>query len=212
MFNNQNIEFDESSHLYLVKGKEKRSVTGILTESGVSDYDFPNAEYWMRRGQELHDFCTLIAKREIDWFDVPSSYLPLLRYFESWYDENVQELLAAETPLYNQTLDYCGKFDLLARLHDGRKALIEIKSGELPDWVGLQMVAYDLMAKADTQIAVSLKGKAFEMSDYDKNLTAWLTILGDVFDYRAWKGDRGRKGLSRYTQVCVENKSGLKTI
>jgi hypothetical protein len=81
-----------------------------------------------------------------DWPHDVSDIMPILEPAGAWLDANVAEVLAAEGSFADPSGVYGGKYDLWAKLKDGRTALIDFKTTartrEPYDEEGEQLAAY----------------------------------------------------------------------
>ena len=101
------------------------------------------AEESRRRGEFVHKACNYYDEVDLD----PATVSPaLLGYLSAWVafklDSRV-ELTAIEKPVYSALHLFAGTPDRLAKLN-GYNAIIDIKSGAAPPWVGLQLAGYSL--------------------------------------------------------------------
>ncbi len=97
-----------------------------------------------KRGIAIHSLCTAYARGDFIP-KIEEEYEPYFNAFVEWYDEEVDCLLASEDRLYDDTLRYCGKFDLLVRFKHNRDdvGLIDIKtSTKIYESHVVQLAAY----------------------------------------------------------------------
>ena len=93
------------------------------------------AEESERIGKEAAEWGTLIHE-QIEQFATGGAFMgtgEILDYvagYETWHRENIAETLAAEQSVVG-ALGYAGRLDLLAKLKDGRRAVIDAKSQRL---------------------------------------------------------------------------------
>jgi hypothetical protein len=212
--NHYDIEFLDDGHKYKVTVDGvvtyPISVTKKLKRHGIGIYHTAEqtGDNYMVRGTDIHDYCTAYAESTLKWSVVWCDYIPYVESFKKWFDNNVAETIACEVPLYEINLKYCGKFDLLVRLNNGRVALVEIKTGAMPQWVGLQLVGYGKIVnnhiKIDDYIALELqpdglKAKVWIMShdseDFAVNYSVWGSLFDGTFIYDKWKGNRKRRRM-----------------
>jgi hypothetical protein len=129
------IDYDDSTHTYRRNGVVVPSVTQILSP--------PNAFYKKgsaERGTRAHEVCAEIAADPFfNWDD------PYAESFCLWCDDRRVEFLKIET-IIDGDVDghhYAGRFDFLA-LIDGKKVLVDIKTGVKAKWHKAQVAAYAL--------------------------------------------------------------------
>lgn len=214
--NHYDIEFLEDGHKYEVTAcgviTIPVSVTKKLKCHGIGIYHTPEqaGNNYMVRGTDIHNYCTAYAESTLKWSGVWCDYIPYVESFKKWFDDNVAETIACEVPLYEIDLKYCGKFDLLVRLKNGRVALVEIKTGSMPIWAGLQLAGYGRMI--NNHVAIydyialelqpdGLKAKAWTMErgggDFIANDSVWGSLFDGSFNYAEWKKDKKRRRMKR---------------
>ena len=118
-------------------------VTAILQATGVSDFSgIRNAAFYLERGQDVHMICESIDKGEPDYWseDDLAGYAAAYQKFK--VDTGfVPDLI--EHPVYNEQRQYKGTLDRTGKFPNRKlKAIVDIKSGIVADWVRLQTAAY----------------------------------------------------------------------
>lgn len=95
------------------------------------------------RGTDVHAYCTAFAKGL--WAIDPEEHLKgYVDSFKLWYDENVEELISAEERLYDDSLLFSGKYDMVVRLKgEEEPTLIDLKTSASyqKDWP-VRLAAY----------------------------------------------------------------------
>jgi hypothetical protein len=192
------IHFDEATHIYRVNGEVKRSVTQILKDVGIINYDGV-PDYYRDRGTAIHRGCELLAQGYLDWSTVHEDYLPCLKRFEVFMKD--YEYVSSEQVLYCPTMDYCGTFDLLVRdKKSGDISIVDIKTSKTPaDWWGLQLAAYAYAADFEYQSlkVFSLGNNAIyrDGKQWAANMATWEQIIDGTFNLAAWKSNRTRRNM-----------------
>lgn len=128
--------FDPIQHKYFLDGKELTSPTELLRAEGAV-----NTEWYTEEGRDngtrrhlifhLDDIDDLVED-SVDHIDL--HYLQTYRRFKR---ENNFVLITSETPVFNATYMIACTPDKLCTLN-GKKALVEIKTGNLEPWTALQ--------------------------------------------------------------------------
>jgi hypothetical protein len=118
--------------------------------------------------------------------------------FETLIFELGLEYVSSESLCYDPEYDVCGKYDLIM-MRNGKRTLVELKSGTAPMWLGIQLAAYERMVDVDDVLGVSLKErKVFGKSDdYHLNHAAWGNINDGTFDIGEWKRNKKRRHMER---------------
>lgn len=151
-----NLTFEPESHTYRLEGKVIPSVTQILTSEGFIDGSW-FTEYSRDRGTKVHRAIELYDDGDLD----EERLDPVLRpYLEAWKRFKAHasvSVLRSEIQLASEAYQFAGTVDKTALL-GGMKAVLDIKTGEVQPWTGLQLAAYQLLlAETMPRIAVQLK-------------------------------------------------------
>jgi hypothetical protein len=107
-------------------------------------------------GATVHDFCEMFALNKLGKGEKPelpedekalSGCLAFLR----WHDQNKVEFLEVEKLVYSKKHNYCGIFDLLAKVN-GKLYLIDYKTSKdfYPLEMGAQLAGYKIAFKEET--------------------------------------------------------------
>lgn len=110
------------------------NIMEIWTEKQMAAIDPMVLLAAQERGTEVHAYCTAYAK---DLWDLdPEEHLKgYVDSFKLWYEQNVEELIAAEERLYDDELVFSGKFDMVVRLKgQTHLTLIDLKTSAAFQW------------------------------------------------------------------------------
>ena len=149
-------------------------------------------------GTEIHAVCEGIARGDAvrRW---PARFRLYATAYFDWLAEDVREVLATERVVVNERRGYAGQVDAIVRLRDGRKAVVDIKTGKSLDGTyRLQLSAYAAALAAmgepvDLRLVVHLPSsnpgtlRAVEYDDDDDDRRAWLAAL------RLWQWNERHK-------------------
>jgi RecB family exonuclease len=126
--------------------------------------------------------------------DCPSDLLPFIAAYRDWKAEYVQSVEATERLVVHRAYRYAGKLDKLVRLTDGRRAIVDLKTGRsLAPETALQLTAYDEalidegIEPCDVRLALHLPWTnpgVLTVKEYDedeRDRRVWRSVL------RAWK-------------------------
>lgn len=132
------MEYDAGLHKYTDSGVNIPSVTKLLSPP-CAFYSPGSAE----RGTKIHEACT-------KWAHGPEGYesSPYVNSFVLWHFKYNPMLLCAEE-IIEGNLDgmrYAGRYDMLFII-DGKRVLVDIKTGVKAKWHVAQMAAYSLAVK-----------------------------------------------------------------
>lgn len=184
------IEFDATTHTYKVDGVIYPSVTRILKSVGIiDDTYYSNAS--ASKGEEIHELTQLIDEKIITLESLKDN--PYVGYVQAWVNfineyqvtfKAIEKLVASTLHHYSGTMDRRADVGLL-KLND---AVIDIKSGQLADWHGVQLWGYAIAEGTENMLAVYLrengtyKPELFEEKrEYNRQI--WLSAL-NVYHFR----------------------------
>jgi hypothetical protein len=134
------LEFDSDNHQFKIDGRPIPSVTQIIKGAGLID-DRWFDDYYSERGSAVHLTCQLFDEGDLDEANldpVLSGYLSGWKKFRSDTGFTPDEI---EKQVYNLELQYAGMLDRFGVLA-GVPTIIDIKSGAVPWWVGIQLAGY----------------------------------------------------------------------
>ncbi len=179
------LTFDPASHTYTKDGRVLPSVTQILQASGIVDTTwFTEEAAW--RGSVVHECCQLDDEGDLDESTVPEEakgYLDAWRLFKAQVPMN---FISIEQPLCSGL--YAGTPD-----RDAEWAVVDIKTGAILPWVGLQLAAY-------TELLATNRDAAFRFQRYAVRLGKDGRYNVQHFAVRDYRNDLGifRAALSIY--------------
>lgn len=183
------MKFDSDNHVYTHKGQRLLSVTEILKGAGLVDHLAD--EYYLDRGTKIHKACQFFDEGTLDFKALDPIILP---YVEAWMDFKAAsriKIIAIEKMVRHKELGYAGRLDRLGKMN-GLKAVIDIKTGQIPEFAKFQLAAYAHAAGGPMwRIGVHLKADGsyslmpFSWSDYESDLAQFLWALKEVSNGRA---------------------------
>lgn len=143
--------FDPDLHEYREDdGTPIPSVTQVLKAAGVIDDRWYTAEA-RDKGSAVHKLCERYAQGERqDRHGRALADLPYVNAFARWVADYCVWAIATECRVYHKVNGkaYAGTFDLLAEI-EGRRELIDIKSGVPARWHVVQLAAYAMAQPTD---------------------------------------------------------------
>ncbi len=158
--------FDAATHTYRnAQGSIVPSVTQILARAGICDFSFVEEEIRIRsmeRGTSVHWLTQLEDEGVLDYRKVP---LRLRPYRKAWNGFKratgfVPELIEKQfISIYGfaGTIDRFGHFPSTASYGKGSHGIVDIKSGEIMDWVRYQLAAYTMHCSSNPAIACCVR-------------------------------------------------------
>jgi len=183
----------DEQHRYWLDGKhlDWPSPTFLLDAMKVVDYETlanydSRWDYYRSRGSQVHYACYL-DDTEPD-FDLDGLKPDVKIRVERWRNfkkDSKIEILQAEQPIHNNTLQMVGCFDRLGalKLRSGeQRVLIDIKAGDIPKWTGLQLAFYELilMGGPYRRYGIGLGKDPYDLKEFNdhRDRTRALTLLG----------------------------------
>lgn len=170
------IEFSADDHKYLLNGNQVPSVTTVMEAEGLSGCPFWKEEH-RNRGTAVHKVALLLGKRPIRGSTVEeivanSAWDPALTHpaivpyglsVARYYLESGLRPELVEQPVGSLKLQLCGTLDLLGRTPEGKRRLVDFKSGQPQPAADIQTALYatcleeTLGIKTDERTVVWLK-------------------------------------------------------
>jgi len=188
----ETILFDPKLHEYRnAQGSIVPSVTQILARAGICDFSFGEEEIRvasMERGTSVHWLLQLEDEDALNYRQVPLRLRPYRKAYLDWKKASrfVPQLIEYQFIShygYAGTLDRFGYFDVPAM---GHAAVVDLKTGEIQDWVRYQLSAYAMrmhhipaVARTIRRIALALRAdgtyrvKEFPRESWDVD---WATF------------------------------------
>lgn len=184
-------------HKYVVAGRELPGVTTVLSAVGIIDYSMiPERirEQALERGSYVHEATAMDDRGELDYDSLDPRLVPYLDAYRAFRDESgfVPEII--EEPVASESMGYAGTPDRLGKL--GRqKIILDIKTGSVPDWAGLQLAAYkQLCGGAPHRYVVCLTAEGrYSLSTPYTDTSDIRVFMGALSVYN-WQKEHNKKG------------------
>jgi hypothetical protein len=142
------IRFDAVTHRYWTGPRELLGVTHVLREAGLVDAAW-YTEVARERGAALHALTEAIDRGEptAEYIDPDSlrALAPYLDAYQRFLADAKPVWAGIETPAADLALGYAGTIDRWGTLQ-GDVVVIDLKTGTVPPWAPLQLVAYARLA------------------------------------------------------------------
>lgn len=136
------VEFEADSHTYKIDGKPVSSVTQVLKQAGSIDGRFYHKKA-AHRGTVAHEAIVLADQGIVGPEFYTSEIAGYVMAFMKFRRENDWESVGYEQIVFDPENEYAGTQDLLGVLN-GRRTIVDIKTGKPADWHGVQLAAYRL--------------------------------------------------------------------
>ena len=195
------IDFNPETHEYRKDGKVVLSVTQVIAGAGLCDFSFVDEDirvHSMKRGQSVHWMLQLEDEGRLNYRTVPNGLKGYRRAYKTWKKRSGFNPLWIEHQFISPfgfagTIDRAGSFPATTMYGTGTSAVVDFKTGEIPDWVRYQLCAYSLAVDARTaiartirRIALSLKNdgtykiKEFPLCTWDSDYSRFMRALQEV--------------------------------
>lgn len=138
------VEFDEAKHIYTVDGEDYPSVTQILKAEGFIDTSW-FTEHGRDRGKLAHKCTYLDDTGELDESSVDPVLMPYLVAYRRFKRDSGFVVSMSETPLAAEAYRFAGTPDRTGSFNDATCAILDIKTGSVEPWAGLQLAAYTIL-------------------------------------------------------------------
>lgn len=161
----QPFEFDQEKHLYTVAGKQVLSVTQVLAKAGICDFSHVDEEvriHSMKRGQSVHWMLQLEDEGALNYRTVPRSLRGYRKAYKTWKQQSGFTPLWIERQFvskfgYAGTIDRAGSFPATTMFGSGTSAVVDLKTGEIADWVRFQLCAYAASVHPNPYLARNIR-------------------------------------------------------
>ena len=175
------IVFNKELHEYSENGIIIRSVTQILKDAGlINDTWFTNES--REKGSAVHELAQRYAQGErFDDLGRELSSLEYVNALAAWFRARKPYAIATEQ-MIEGNLDghrYAGTFDLLAEV-DGKRWLIDYKTGAGLKWHPAQIAAYALAVNPDRCMMLHLRADG----TYKEAFIQGWALLDGLEDFR----------------------------
>ena len=158
--NSSGLHFDHVSHRYKLDGRVLPSVTQVLENVGIIDYDgipWETRQMALTRGSNVHLATQLDDEGDLD----EDSVGDLMGYVKAWRAAKaalgITSFSHIEKRMAHSGFRYAGTMDRMFKGPSGTGEIIDIKTNTAPWWVRIQLAAYQCLAIANNLGAVSVR-------------------------------------------------------
>lgn len=167
--------FDQKTHTYMLDGAIIPSVTQVICDAGIADFEFMEKrrkdilDRSQKFGRAVHKMIELYNKEILDMGSVDA---PLIPYLEGW--KRMEEMFGLVIEKSEQMLPslkhrFAGTIDIVAQITKGklagRRAIIDIKSGCLQPAVMPQIGGYMVLWNENFPKSRVRTGLAIQLTD-----------------------------------------------
>jgi hypothetical protein len=163
------LTFDAATHVYTwhEQGVSRRlvSVTDVLRRAGMVDARWFTDEA-RERGTQVH---AAIARDIAGMSDRRTIVLPHVIQWRRFLHDSGFVPAESEQPVCDPIAGYAGTFDVRGwfSADPSRRVLLDIKTGAIPDWCGLQLAAYArCVPEPHRRMGVALTETTYTTTEY----------------------------------------------
>jgi hypothetical protein len=144
------LRFDPIAHRYWAGPRELLAVTAVLQAAGLVEPAWYTADGRLR-GAAVHRATHARDRGEI-LTTVDPVVMPYLDAYEAFCQDARPVWHGLEEPVADLALGYAGMPDRWGTLN-GEPVVVDLKTGTVPGWAPLQLVAYARLALDETRVA-----------------------------------------------------------
>lgn len=179
------LTFQKEGHIYRLDGEILSSVTTVLKEAGLYNFNFGGGEYHRDLGGYVHAACEYLDNGELDEEALDPTIKPYMEAYKKFKAEAGFKIRINEQRLYHKTYLFAGTIDREGDIHNVA-ALIDIKTGGEQAVTAVQFAAYRLILDNNDHecrraYALHLKANGTytlkEAKDYRTNRGIFLAAL-----------------------------------
>lgn len=135
------LQFIEEGHIYKLGDMVLPSNTQLLKGAGLIDDRF-YTDAGRERGTGVHTACWYLDEGDLDWETVPAEWVPYVEAFGQFKAQTGFKTDFNELAVWSKA-GFATRLDMMGILN-GRRALIDIKTGQVQKWVGLQLAGQQI--------------------------------------------------------------------
>ncbi len=191
------LQFDAASHTYTVDGEDKPSITKFIEACGLVDYSMLSQEdlaFYQDRGTALHNATWYSDEGDLNADTMDPEVKPRLQAWLKFRRDLPFRTLLIEKRMYDPIYGFAGTPDRVVEFPDGRRGVIELKTGAIQKAAALQTAAQVKLVREKNEttlrrLAVHLKAdgeyscREFHTRDYMADLSVFLSALS-VYKWR----------------------------
>lgn len=136
------LEFDPAQHRYTLEGRGLRSNTQILKATGLVDGRF-YTDAGRERGTRVHREVQREEEGDLVMDRLPDDIRPRVGAYLDFKKDTGFRAELVEFPIWSDTHGYATTGDLVGMLN-GRRVIIDVKTGAVAKWNGLQLAGQDM--------------------------------------------------------------------
>lgn len=159
------FEFDADQHLFTRQGRIVPSTTFVLASAGICDFSFVEESLRERakiRGKSVHWLLELDDQEALDYRRVPIALRGYRRGYTTWKRQSHFLPILIEKKFvshfgYAGIVDRVGTFPATSMYLSGTTAVLDFKTGDIPDWCRYQLAAYAVGIEPNLSVARTIR-------------------------------------------------------
>ncbi len=155
----------DADHVYRVRGRIVAGVTSVLQRAGLIDSRWFTPEA-RERGRIVHKIAELEDRGKLDLSSIDPRLVGYAEAYRKFKRETRFRPFLIEWRFHDRVLDYCGTLDRLGEAFDDEVMLVDLKTGDVEEWVGLQLVGYERGVLAHPKAPDYLAGRGLKVQKY----------------------------------------------
>lgn len=138
------LVFQEEGHIYTLGDLVLPSVTTVLKEAGLYNFNFGGGEYHMDLGKHVHSATEYLDNRELNEDTLDDTIKPYIEAYKKFKAEAGFKVRLNEQRLHHDTWLYAGTVDREGDIC-GTAALVDIKTGGEQLVTAVQLASYRML-------------------------------------------------------------------
>jgi hypothetical protein len=193
------VDFNPERHEYRHNGVVMPSVTQIMAASGKCHWEYIDEELRLRsaqRGTSVHWMTQLEDEGALNYRTLPHGLRPYRKAWLAWKHMSgfiplwIERRFVLPQYGFAGTVDRVGTFPAASSFRSGTRAVVDIKTGPIPEFTRFQLAAYCLavderfpIARTIRRVAVHLKAngtynvREWLRRDWDRDIAEFLEGL-----------------------------------
>lgn len=144
------LTFDSATHTYRFEERVVPSVTQVLKASGIIDYSMIPQDVLQHKaalGTAVHKACELFDLDDLDESSLTEEVSLYLESYKRWLDHTGFQSASIERRVYHSSYQFAGTLDRTGIFPDGRRGLVDFKTGIILPGHKIQLAAYTMTQK-----------------------------------------------------------------
>ena len=148
--------------MYRVRGRIVAGTTDVIRRAGLVDprWFTPEAR---ERGRIVHKIAELEDRGKLDLSSIDPRLVGYAEAYRKFKRETRFRPFLIEWRFHDRVLDVCGTLDRLGEAFEDEVLLVDLKTGDVDDWVGLQLVSYERGVLAHPGAPAYLAGRGLKV-------------------------------------------------